>query len=159
MFALSTLFADSITALQVEVAEQERLREERRRAKRLLKAQKAELEAKGAKGGGLFGPSAGIVGMGEGAATGGKVDNRDIIAGRSLPVNLGEELHGSLRQLRTQGSVLLDKVRYVCCVYSWIRSPRLFFGVTRWLGSREGDDGMMNKFSVQHHELGELNER
>lgn len=36
--------------------------------------------------------------------------NKDVIAGRSVPVNLGEELFGSLRQLKAQGSVLLDKV-------------------------------------------------
>lgn len=101
---------DDIAYLETEVAEQERLREERRKTKRLLKAQKAELEAKGAAAGGVFGPSAGIAGMGEIGATAGRVDNRDIIAGRSVPVNLSEELHGSLRQLRTQGSVLLDKV-------------------------------------------------
>lgn len=37
-------------------------------------------------------------------------NNKDVIAGRSVPVNLGEELHGSLRQLKAQGSVLHDKV-------------------------------------------------
>lgn len=104
----------SITTLEMEVAKQERRREERRKTKRLHKAQKADLEAKGAAAGGVFGPSAGIVGMGEAGAVGGRVNNRDVIAGRSVPVNLGEELYGSLRQLRTQGSVLLDKVCGVC---------------------------------------------
>lgn len=108
----------SVTALEMEVAEQERLREERRRTKRLLKAQKADLEAQGAAGGGVFGPSAGITAAGE--ALGGPVDNREIIAGRSVPVNLGEELHGSLRQLRTQGSVLLDKVRASSSLFSYV---------------------------------------
>lgn len=45
-----------VTALQKEVAEQERLREERRRTKRLLKAEKARIEAQGAAAGGVFGP-------------------------------------------------------------------------------------------------------
>lgn len=39
--------------------------------------------------------------------------NKEVIAGRSVPVNLGEELCGSLRQLKAQGSVLLDKVMHV----------------------------------------------
>ncbi|CAM9250186.1 unnamed protein product [Hapterophycus canaliculatus] len=39
-----------------------------------------------------------------------RCNNKDVIAGRSVPVNLGEELFGSLRQLKAQGSVLLDKV-------------------------------------------------
>lgn len=36
---------------------------------------------------------------------------RDIIAGRSVPVNLTEELQGNLRQLKAQGSMLFDEVR------------------------------------------------
>lgn len=40
----------------------------------------------------------------------GQTSNTDVIKSRSVPVNLGEELHGSLRQLKAQGSVLLDKV-------------------------------------------------
>lgn len=39
--------------------------------------------------------------------------NKDVIAGRSVPVSLGEELSGSLRQLKAQGSVLLDKVCHI----------------------------------------------
>ncbi|CAM9450752.1 unnamed protein product [Ectocarpus fasciculatus] len=96
---------DQVTALQQEVAEQERLREERRQTKRLLKAQKAKIEAEGAAAGGVFGPSAGVAAMSTKHQ-----NNKDVIAGRSVPVNLGEELHGSLRQLKAQGSVLQDKV-------------------------------------------------
>eukprot|EP00903_Cladosiphon_okamuranus_P012394 g11616.t1 len=95
---------DQVTALQQEVAEQERFREERRRTKRLLKAEKARIEAEGAAAGGVFGPSSGV------AMWGKRQTNEEVIAGRSVPVNLGEELYGSLRQLKAQGSVLLDKV-------------------------------------------------
>eukprot|EP00752_Nemacystus_decipiens_P018642 g16715.t1 len=102
---MMTKSIDQVTALQEEVAEQERLREERRQTKRLLKAEKARIEAEGAAAGGVFGPSAGVAVMG-----GKRQANREIIAGRSVPVSLGEELCGSLRQLKAQGSVLLDKV-------------------------------------------------
>ena len=50
------LRVDRVVVLQKEVAEQERLREERRRTKRLLKAEKARIEAQGAAAGGVFGP-------------------------------------------------------------------------------------------------------
>ncbi|CAM9810471.1 unnamed protein product [Pylaiella littoralis] len=93
-----------VTALQREVADEERLRKERRQTKRLLKAEKAKIEAEGATAGGVFGPSTGV------AAMSAKRHNKDVIAGRSVPVNLGEELYGSLRQLKAQGSILLDKV-------------------------------------------------
>lgn len=48
-----------MTGLQMELAEQERLREEKRETRRLLKAQKAEDMEKAATTGGLFGRSAG----------------------------------------------------------------------------------------------------
>ncbi|CAM9494971.1 unnamed protein product [Ascophyllum nodosum] len=95
---------DDISTIQQEVAERERLRDERRRTKRLLKEQQT-LQEQGAEWSSLFGPSAGV-------ALGSSMPktNKDIIETRSVPVNLSEELHGSLRQLRAQGSVLLDKV-------------------------------------------------
>ncbi|CAM9558197.1 unnamed protein product [Discosporangium mesarthrocarpum] len=36
--------------------------------------------------------------------------NKQVIEAPSVPVNLGEELHGSMRLMKSQGSVLLDKV-------------------------------------------------
>lgn len=47
--------------------------------------------------------------------------NKEVIAGRSVPVSLGEELYGSLRQLKAQGSVLLDKVDVCVCVCVSVR--------------------------------------